>query len=145
VIDGNPIGLNFSGDESGASSGNVVTRNVISNSTGYWNVQSYFPGPVGSGNVVARNCLHGGNPDPDYNENGGISEGPGFTAVENLIATPDYVNRNAKNFRLRKHSPCRAVYGPAASRDANPLLEPTLELRHLIAGMLAYLEQAWKR
>jgi glycosyltransferase involved in cell wall biosynthesis len=139
VIDGNPIGLNFSGDESGASSGNVVTRNVISNSTGYWNVQSYWPGPVGSGNVVARNCVHAANPDPHYNENGGISDGPGFTAVGNLVASPAYVNGNAKDFRLPKDSPCRAVYGPAASRDANSLLAPALELGRLIEGVLGYL------
>jgi glycosyltransferase involved in cell wall biosynthesis len=135
VIDGNPIGLNFSGDESTASSGNVVTRNVISNSTGFWNVQSYWPGPVGSGNVVSRNCVHGANPDSHYNERGGISDGPGFTAVGNLIASPAYVNRNAKDFRLRRDSMCRAVYG----RGASPLLAPALELRSLIEGLLADL------
>ena len=141
VIDGNPIGLNFSGDESSASSGNVVTRNVISNSTGYWNVQSYWPGPVGRGNVVARNCVHGGNRDSHYNENGGISEGPGFSVVGNLIAIPDYVNRNAKDFRLRKDSECRGVPGATPpGGNASPLLGPVLELRSLIEGVLAYLE-----
>ena len=109
VIDGNPIGLNFSGDESSASSGNVVTRNVISDSTGYWNVQSYWPGPVGRRNVVSRNCLHGANPNAHYNERGGISDGPGFAAVGNLTATPAYVNRQAKDFRLRRDSMCRVV------------------------------------
>jgi hypothetical protein len=140
VIDGNPIGLNFSGDESSASSGNVVTRNVISNSTGYWNVQSYWPGPVGSGNVVSRNCVHGANPDAHYNEMGGISDGPGFSAVGNLTASPDYANRQAKDFRLRRDSMCRAVYGPAASRSASPLLGPALELQQLIDGVLAFFE-----
>ena len=141
VIDGNPIGLNFSGDDSGASSGNVVTRNVISNSTAYWNVQSYWPGPVGSGNVVSHNCVHGGNPDSDYNENGGISGGPGFSAVGNLIATPDYVNRNAKNFRLRRDSECRGVYGGSPpGGDARGLLAPALELPTLIEEVLSYLE-----
>jgi glycosyltransferase involved in cell wall biosynthesis len=141
VIDGNPIGLNFSGDESSASSGNVVTRNVISNSTGYWNVQSYWPGPVGSGNVVARNCVYGGNRDSHYNENGGISEGPGFSAAGNLIAIPDYVNRNAKDFRLRNDSECRGVSGATPrGGNANPLLGPALELRSLIEGVLDFLE-----
>jgi glycosyltransferase involved in cell wall biosynthesis len=141
VIDGNPIGLNFSGNESSASSDNVVTRNVISNSTGYWNVQSYWPGPVGSGNAVARNCVHGGNRDSDYNENGGISDGPGFNAVGNLIASPDYVSRNAKDFRLRKDSECRAVYGATPRRgDASRLLEPAFELRSLIERLLEYLK-----
>jgi glycosyltransferase involved in cell wall biosynthesis len=140
VIDGNPIGLNFSGNGSSASSGNVVTRNVISNSTGYWNVQSYWPGPVGRGNVVSRNCLHGANPDPHYNERGGISDGPGFAAVGNLTASPAYVNRQAKDFRLRRDSMCRAVYGPAASGGASPLLGVVRELRQLIEGVLAYME-----
>jgi hypothetical protein len=141
VIDGNPIGLNFSGDESGASSGNVVTRNVISNSTAYWNVQSYWPGPVGSGNVVTHNCVHGGNPDSDYNENGGISDGPGFSATGNLIASPDYVNRGAKNFRLRSDSECRGVYGASPPSDAaGELLAPALELPTLIEEVLSYLQ-----
>jgi hypothetical protein len=140
VIDGNPIGLNFSGDESSASSGNVVTRNVISNSTGYWNVQSYWPGPVGRGNVVSRNCVHGANPDPHYNERGGISDGPGFAAVGNLTTSPAYINRQANDFRLRRDSMCRAVYGPAASRGASPLLGPALELSQLIEGVLDFLE-----
>jgi hypothetical protein len=141
VIDGNPIGLNFSGDDSSASSGNVVTRNVISNSTGYWNVQSYWPGPVGTGNVVERNCVHGGNPDSHYDEDGGISDGPGFSAVGNLIATPAYVNRGAKDFRLRKDSQCRAVYASSPPvGDASPVLGPALELRNLIDGFLAFLE-----
>jgi glycosyltransferase involved in cell wall biosynthesis len=139
VIDGNPIGLNFSGDEANASSRNVVTRNVISNATGYWNVQSFWPGPVGSGNLVTRNCVHGSNPDSHYNENGGISDGRGFTPVSNVIASPDYVNRGAKDFRLRPDSACRALYGSAARRgSANPLLGP-LELRGLIEGLLAFL------
>ncbi|HEY6771152.1 MAG TPA: right-handed parallel beta-helix repeat-containing protein [Solirubrobacterales bacterium] len=141
VIDGNPIGLNFSGDESSASSGNVVTGNVISNSTAYWNVQSYWPGPVGSGNVVSRNCVHGGNPDSDYNENGGISDGPGFSAVGNLIASPDFINRGAKDFRLRRDSECRGVYGAGPSGgEARELLAPALELRSLIEEVLAYLQ-----
>jgi nitrous oxidase accessory protein NosD len=140
VIDGNPVGVSFSGGESSASSRNVVTRNVISNSTRYWNVQSYWQGPVGSGNVVSRNCVYGGNPDPHYNERGGISEGPGFAAVANLTASPAYVNRQAKDLRLRRDSMCRAVYGSAASRGASPLLGPALELRQLIEGVLAFLE-----
>jgi hypothetical protein len=140
VIDGNPIGLNFSGDGSNASSGNVVTRNVISNSTGYWNVQSYWPGPVGTRNVVSRNCVHGSNSDPHYNENGGISDGPGFVAAENVTAIPDYVNRQGKNFSLRADSMCRAVYGPTAKPGPSPLLGTALELRSLIDGFLDFLE-----
>jgi hypothetical protein len=139
VIDQNPIGLNFSGDESHASSGNVVTRNVISNSTGFWNVQSFWPGPVGTRNLVSHNCVHPANPDSHYDENGGISHDPGFSAVGNVIAAPLFVNRGAKNFRLRRNSPCRSVFGHANSRSASPLIGPTLELARLLDGLLGYL------
>jgi hypothetical protein len=110
VIDGNPIGLNFSGVGTSASSNNLVEHNVIANSTRWWNLQTYWPGPVGSGNLVRRNCVYGSNPNPYYNQRGGVSDGPGFTAEENLIAEPDYFDRKAKDFRLRGDSPCRRVY-----------------------------------
>jgi parallel beta-helix repeat protein len=114
MIDGNPIGLNFSGDGTSASSGNVVEQNVIANSTRWWNVQTYWPGgTVGSGNLVRRNCVHGSNRDDYYNQRGGVSNGPGFAADGNLVAAPDYVNREAKDFRLRQDSECRKVLGSA--------------------------------
>jgi parallel beta-helix repeat protein len=112
VIDGNPIGLTFSGDEESTSSHNVVVHNVISNSTRWWNVQTYWPGEQGTGNVVRQNCFHGGNSNPHYNERGGVSEEPGFTSAHNLIAAPSYIDRGAKNFRLRGDSPCWRVYRP---------------------------------
>jgi hypothetical protein len=118
VIDGNPIGLTFSGDDSSASSNNVVVHNVIANSTRWWNVQSYWSGQEGSGNLVRRNCVHGGNPDQHYNEHGGVSDDhSGYAAEENLIAAPDYVDRGAKDFRLRSDSPCRQVYRSASTRS----------------------------
>jgi hypothetical protein len=112
VIDGNPIGLTFSGDEDNASSYNVVAHNVISNSTGWWNVQTFWPGQPGTGNVLRRNCLHGSNSDSHFNERGGVSDDPGFTSAANLIAPPDFVDREARNYRLRRDSPCRRVYRP---------------------------------
>jgi Right handed beta helix region len=110
VIDGNPIGLNFSGVGTRVSSNNLVAHNVIANSTRWWNVQTYWPDRVGSGNLVRHNCLHGGNPNPDYNQDGGVSYDDGFTAKENVVAAPAYVDRNANDFRLRKQSHCWAVY-----------------------------------
>lgn len=114
VIDGNPIGLNFSGDDTSASSNNEVVHNVIANSTRWWNVQTYWQGAVGSGNLVRRNCVHGTNRDPYYNQDGGVSNDPGFTPQENLIAAPHYFNRKARDFRLRTDSPCRRVFRSAA-------------------------------
>jgi nitrous oxidase accessory protein NosD len=110
VIDGNPIGLTFSGDEDDTSSDNVVAHNVISNSTRWWNVQTFWSGEQGTGNVLRRNCLHGGNPDSHYNARGGVSDEPGFTSTANVIAAPDYVDREARNYQLRSDSPCRQVY-----------------------------------
>jgi parallel beta-helix repeat protein len=112
VIDGNPIGLSFSGDEDSTSSRNVVVHNVIANSTRWWNVQTYWPGEQGTGNRVARNCLHGGNSNPHYNQRGGISEAHGFTSEGNLIAAPSFIDRGRKDFRLRRDSPCWQVYRP---------------------------------
>jgi hypothetical protein len=112
VIDGNPIGLTFSGDEESTSSNNVVVHNVIANSTRWWNVQTYWPGQQGTGNLVRGNCLHGGNSDPYYNQRGGVSEEHGFTSDANLIAAPSFIDRGTKDFRLRPDSPCRRVYRP---------------------------------
>lgn len=112
VIDGNPIGLTFSGDEESSSSHNVVAQNVIANSTRWWNVQTFWPGEQGTGNLVRRNCLHGGNSDPYYNQRGGVSQEHGFSSEGNLIAAPSFINRGAKDFRLRRDSPCRQVYRP---------------------------------
>lgn len=114
VINGNPIGLSFSGSDTSASSDNVVERNVIANSTRWWNVQTYWPGPIGSGNLVRRNCVHGGNRNPYYNQDGGVSDDDGFTAEENLIAKPAYFDRKAKDFRLRSGSPCWRVNRPGS-------------------------------
>jgi parallel beta-helix repeat protein len=103
VIDGNGEGVIFSGDGGYASSGNSVVANIISNSTIRANVESSWSGggPVGVGNVVARNCLwngRGGNID---------ASAGGFVAHGNIEADPLYVGRFSGDFRLRKHSPCR--------------------------------------
>jgi parallel beta-helix repeat protein len=153
VIDGNKIGVIFAGDETRASSGNVVAHNVIANSTRWGNVQFYWPGPVGSGNLVRRNCVHA-SPDSTYHEHGGIIDDraveelaqqgvthSGFTASGNLIAEPGYVDRRTKDFRLRERSQCRAVYprggGPAYS---SPLARALIELRSLVQAAVRYAD-----
>jgi|SRR5829696_1173104 len=144
VIDGNPLGLNFSGDDTHASSNNRVERNVISNSTRWWNVQTYWPGPVGSGNLVRGNCVHGGNRDSYYDENGGISESRGFTAERNIVAKPGYVDR--KNFRLRKNSRCRRKYRSARRPGyTGPLVEVISDLRRLIEEAVVALRNPGAR
>jgi hypothetical protein len=113
VIDGNPIGLNFSGDGRHASSHNLVERNVIANSTRWWNVQSYWPrNVVGHGNEVRSNCVYAGNRQPPYNRHGGVRIERGFNAHDNVVAAPHYVDREGENFALRPGSACRAVVRP---------------------------------
>ena len=72
IVDGNTSGIYIGGGRRTASSYNVVTRNVISNS-GHWNVHSAWSGPTGKGNVVASNCL--------WNGFGGTAAGRGFRLV----------------------------------------------------------------
>jgi len=112
VIDGNGAGLIFAGEAAGgeytqpyASDNNLVELNIITNSTAGYNVESWWGGPVGVGNLARRNCVwHGrlGNID--------TSEG-GFTASETIVADPLYVNRSAFDFRLQPGSPCAGL-GP---------------------------------
>lgn len=119
VIDGNGEGVLFGGDVSPppicpcSSNENVVTGNIISDSTLRWLVESWWPGSVGTGNVVSGNCLWPTNPNTYYDQDGGVSiEAPlGFSATTNLVADPLYLDPTAGDFRLAPGSPC-AGYGP---------------------------------
>jgi parallel beta-helix repeat protein len=114
VIDGNGEGILFSGDSGLASSNNVATRNIVSNATVRYNVESWWPlgNPVGTGNLAADNCLWNGSA-------GNVAEQVGFSAVGNTVANPLYADRSAKNFQLRSDSPCLG-YGPASPTVAAP-------------------------
>jgi parallel beta-helix repeat protein len=112
VIDGNGEGVIFSSEAGGgeystsyASSGNVVTRNIISNSTERHNVESFWAGPVGTGNVAKENCLWNG-----AQGNIDLSAG-GFLAISNVVANPEFVDRSEDDFRLSPGSPCAGM-GP---------------------------------
>lgn len=117
VIDGNGQGIIFSGSSGQVSSGNVVERNAITNSTIRHNVESHWgDGEVGTGNVARENCVHGGTRDDG---DGGI-ETPqeGFTAADNLLVDPMYVDAGAKNFELSPSSPCAGLLaGVISSSD----------------------------
>jgi parallel beta-helix repeat protein len=109
IIDGNGTGITFSGDEASASSDNVVEHNVIANSQTRWNVESFFPSMLGSGNLATGNCVWASNPDDYYRSNGGIENPPdGFSAADNVVARPRYADRDATDFDLPAGSPCRA-------------------------------------
>jgi hypothetical protein len=112
VIDGNGEGVIFSSETGGgeysapyASSGNLVARNIISNSRVRHNVEAFWAGPVGTGNVVRDNCLWNG-----AQGNVDLSAG-GFVASSNVVADPEFVDREAGDFRLEPGSSC-AGKGP---------------------------------
>jgi hypothetical protein len=108
VIDGNGVGVIFSGDGGKASHNNLVENNLITNSNIRNNVESWYPSgnPIGQGNIARHNCIKGGVRDDG---DGGIGSETGFDAYDNLLVDPQYVDRAAKDFRLREGSPCAGV------------------------------------
>ncbi|MFL5869389.1 MAG: right-handed parallel beta-helix repeat-containing protein [Thermoleophilaceae bacterium] len=123
VIDGNGMGITFSGEDHVASNDNLVEHNVISNSVERYNVENYFPGPTGHGNVLRSNCVGGGVRDSG---NGGIQvPHAGFDATGNVIAAARFPARVSGNFQLSRGSPCggvlpRAKMTPGVGTPAPP-------------------------
>jgi hypothetical protein len=122
VIDGNGEGVLVAGgaEDYGpqASSDNVVEHNLITNSTTRNNVEWHWgAGIVGERNVVRQNCIFGG---ANAANNQGLAPEQGYSAHDNLLADPGYLNRGGKDFGLRGDSPCRnlASYRTPASRLA---------------------------
>jgi parallel beta-helix repeat protein len=112
VIDGNGEGIIVGGDGGEVSSDNVVERNIITNSILRFNVESWYPAgnPIGTGNVVRNNCVHGANGWYGGADGSGADwDGQGYTAQANLAHDPLYVNRGLKDFRLQWGSPCASL------------------------------------
>jgi parallel beta-helix repeat protein len=109
VIDGNGGGVIFAGEDSGgeydrayASRNNVVRNNVISNSRVSHNIESWWGGPAGSGNVAVRNCLWNG-------ADGNVSDQVGFRAGGNVVARPVFRDRRRGDLRLKPRTTCSRV------------------------------------
>ena len=130
VIDGNGQGIIFTRE----SAGNIAEHNVISNSVLRWNIEDWEL--TGTGNVARLNCVWTTRTD-SYGRQGGVKVNPTFTAVDNLVADPGFVDRAAKDFRLGAGSPCAALLagggtppppqpqpGPAPGPDPQPGPEP---------------------
>lgn len=120
VVDGNGGGLIFAGERSGgeyaqshSSDNNVVENNIFSNSTRRNNIESWWGGPTGSGNLARLNCVWNGLPR-NIDASGG-----GFSHSGSTIADPLYINRAGKDYRLRETSRC-AGKGPGLRPDVGP-------------------------
>lgn len=158
TIDGNAEGIVFSGDDKYDSQGNViarwssdnnlVARNVISNSELRYNVYGNWPDLVGTGNVARDNCVY---PNPSlagtkFEANGGIAtdqyDGQGFTAYNNKIANPSYVDRAGKNFSLSSTSPCKNITNPWwENQDSVGQLQASPVIASMQAGRLDVFAQ----
>jgi hypothetical protein len=114
VIDGGAPsvrgGVVFGGDSDFASNENVVEFNVVAYAETH-NITSTWNRLIGRGNVARANCVwkaKEGNID--------TSDG-GFTAQSNIVAPPLFVNRDRRDYRLKRGSRCRRVVGyDAAAR-----------------------------
>jgi hypothetical protein len=105
TIDGNGEGVNIGS----RSTGNLITENVITNSTQRWNVE-WGADLTGPGNTIMDNCLYGSNGNSFYNGDGGV-QNEGRDQVVLLANTVSrsaaiYTNRGAKDFRIPPTSPC---------------------------------------
>jgi parallel beta-helix repeat protein len=125
VIDGNGEGVIISGLDDHASRDTLVEDNVITNSNQRNNVESWFPGAVGTNNIVRDNCIAGGVRDDG---DGGIAEQhQGFTVGSGnvLSKNPKFVDRAGKDFRLQSDSPCAGIAnGATGSNGARVTVAP---------------------
>jgi hypothetical protein len=122
AIDSNGEGIIFGGGRRNAARDNLVEGNVISNSRLRDNVESHFDGPVGSGNLLRRNCIGGGARGGDA---GGILRPTiGFKTVDNVLAVPSFRDADRGDYRLTRPSRCAAVFAGDPNEVPGPLHRP---------------------
>ena len=105
-------GVIFAGDRRHRSNDNVVERNVITHAATF-GISGYWESGSGSGNVARHNCLWGAGEAE-------VGTTVGFTATDNVVADPLFVNRAKRDYRLSRSSPCLPVVG----YDSAPLAHP---------------------
>jgi parallel beta-helix repeat protein len=131
IIDGNGQGVIFGGGPSSSSDNNLVTRNVITNSTLRYNIESSWQGPTGTGNVARDNCVWTSRRDryEGSPEGSGIQSLRGATADGNLVANPQYADPATGDYGLKPGSPCAELLDggpvpPDPPVDPDPPVEP---------------------
>jgi len=105
IIDGDGTGVQFGSDGKVVSSNDVVRTSVISNATTGFDVDSAYPGPLGVGNSATQNCLWMGA------KGDVVMPTKGFSAKNNMVVDPMFVDRANKDFHLAPGSPCQGL-GP---------------------------------
>lgn len=121
IIDRNGEGIIFSGEGSHTSNGNVVTRNIISNSRLRYNIEAYWgnPGLIGRGNVVRDNCVWNG-------AHGELDRSGGYKVSGRLLVVdPRYVSSRGGRARLHPKSRCRD-YAPRSGAGLGASVKPAV-------------------
>jgi parallel beta-helix repeat protein len=101
IIEGNGEGVIVSGDTTQASSNNTVTHNVIIDSRIRHNVEYWWPGPIGTNNIVADNCIYGGH------EGNILAPAVGYTITDNLIVQPQFATADPTS-PIKPNTACAA-------------------------------------
>ena len=116
LIVGNLGGVYFGGDAKTASRGNRVEENVVARSRRFDVHSAYSPGaPVGSGNLVRRNCL--------WSPNATTAAGTGFTMRANRRIDPRLL-RLRHRYVLAGSSPCKPAPPASGGTSVTDILFP---------------------
>jgi hypothetical protein len=114
IVAGNGGGIIVAGEAAGgeyrsshSSDRNLIERNVVSDSLLYHNVETYWGGPTGTGNLLRRNCLWKA-------RRGNFGDLSGLAARENVVADPKFASSPGGDFTLGRASRCaRMGAGPS--------------------------------